>query len=97
MSLWEMNTKQNFISQRSVAILSPLCTYAARVMVVGFVCLFVCLSVTLHLTSGMSVHLKNILPTKWLLVSPIKHTYMCMMDGVVMCEVLYVPFFWSLA
>ena len=43
--------------------LHPRRACAARVTVVGsvclFVCLFVCLSVTLYLTSRMSVHLKN--------------------------------------
>ena len=40
-------------------LFNPRCACAARVTVVGFVCLSVCLSVTLHLTSRTSVRPRN--------------------------------------
>ena len=41
------------------ALINPRRACAARVTVVGLVCLCVCLSVTLHLTSGVFVRLTN--------------------------------------
>ena len=43
----------------SSVIINPRRACAARVTVVGSVCVCVCVSVTLHLTSRMSVRLKN--------------------------------------
>ena len=49
----------NVIQNRGTFFINPRRACAARVTVVGFVCLCVCLSVKSHLTSGASVRLEN--------------------------------------